>query len=76
MNNQVKTVSIACYGLCCWVHAIISYDKVAKVVAPKKQALKIAEDEVAGLMAILEQKRVSEIEGKWERGGGGGKVGG
>ena len=57
--SQVKTVSNACYGLCCWVHAIISYDKVAKVVAPKKQALAIAEAEVAGLMAILDQKRVS-----------------
>jgi len=55
--EKVKTVSNACYGLCCWVHAIISYDKVAKVVAPKKQALAIAEAEVAGLMAILDQKR-------------------
>ena len=59
-HPQVKTVSNACYGLCCWVHAIISYDRVAKVVAPKKQALAVAEAEVAGLMAILDQKRVSE----------------
>lgn len=40
----MKTVSSAAEGLCKWVLAIVQYDKVAKVVAPKRIALKEAED--------------------------------
>lgn len=36
-------VSTAAYGLCCWVRAMETYDRVAKVVGPKKEALKKAE---------------------------------
>lgn len=36
-------VSKAAYGLCCWVRAMEVYDRVAKVVGPKKEALKQAE---------------------------------
>jgi hypothetical protein len=36
-------VSKAAYGLCCWVRAMETYDRVAKVVGPKKEALKTAE---------------------------------
>lgn len=36
-------VSTAAYGLCCWVRAMEVYDRVAKVVGPKKEALKKAE---------------------------------
>lgn len=36
-------VSKAAYGLCCWVRAMEAYDRVAKVVGPKKEALKKAE---------------------------------
>lgn len=36
-------VSKAAYGLCCWVRAMEVYDRVAKVVGPKKEALKKAE---------------------------------
>lgn len=40
----MKTVSSAAEGLCKWVLAIVQYDKVAKIVAPKRIALKEAED--------------------------------
>jgi dynein heavy chain len=32
----IKKASKAAYGLCCWVRAMEAYDRVAKVVAPKK----------------------------------------
>lgn len=41
--DKVKLASTACEGLCKWVLAIIQYDKVAKVVAPKRIALAQAE---------------------------------
>ena len=34
--HKVKSASKAAYGLCCWVRAMESYDRVAKVVAPKR----------------------------------------
>lgn len=42
--EKVKLASTAAEGLCKWVIAIVQYDKVAKVVAPKRIALKEAED--------------------------------
>lgn len=36
-------MSKAAYGLCCWVRAMEVYDRVARVVGPKKEALKKAE---------------------------------
>ncbi|XP_051173104.1 dynein axonemal heavy chain 7-like isoform X2 [Leptopilina boulardi] len=42
-SDKIKTASTACEGLCKWVYAISEYDKVAKVVAPKKKALAEAE---------------------------------
>lgn len=55
--DRVKTASTAAEGLCKWVIAISKYDKVAKVVAPKKQALAAAEAEFQTAMAALEIKR-------------------
>lgn len=43
----------AAEGLCKWVCAMDSYDKVAKVVAPKKAALAEAEEQLAGVMEQL-----------------------
>ena len=40
----------AAYGLCCWVRAMEAYDRVAKVVAPKKAKLAEAEAEFSELM--------------------------
>lgn len=47
-----------CLGLCKWVIALSKYDKVAKVVAPKKQALAKAEAEFNAAMTALEAKRM------------------
>ncbi|NXW28891.1 DYH3 protein, partial [Phaetusa simplex] len=39
----IKNVSSACEGLCKWVRAVEVYDRVAKVVAPKRERLREAE---------------------------------
>ncbi|KAK7506434.1 hypothetical protein BaRGS_00002546, partial [Batillaria attramentaria] len=64
--EKVKTASTACEGLCKWVRAMEVYDRVAKVVAPKKEALKKAEGELAEAMGSLEKKRASlrEVQDK------------
>ncbi|KAK0675118.1 DYH3 protein, partial [Pygoscelis papua] len=48
----IKNVSSACEGLCKWVRAMEVYDRVAKVVAPKRERLRAAE----GLLDIQMQK--------------------
>ncbi|XP_031352178.1 dynein heavy chain 7, axonemal-like isoform X1 [Photinus pyralis] len=55
--DKVKSASTAAEGLCKWVIAISKYDKVAKVVAPKKLALAKAEGEFQTAMSALEIKR-------------------
>merc|ERR1740130_1069544 len=45
--DRLKTVSKAAHGLACWVYAMESYDRVAKVVGPKKEALAKAQAEYA-----------------------------
>ncbi|NXH21208.1 DYH3 protein, partial [Bucco capensis] len=48
----IKNVSSACEGLCKWVRAMEVYDRVAKVVAPKRERLKDAE----GILEVQMQK--------------------
>lgn len=55
--NKVRQASSAAEGLCKWVKALEVYDRVAKVVAPKKEKLKVAEKELAETMALLDTKR-------------------
>lgn len=55
--DVVKSASTACEGLCKWVRAMEVYDRVAKVVAPKKAKLAEAEGELAVQMAKLNEKR-------------------
>ena len=55
--DKVKNASSAAEGLCRWVRAMDAYDKVAKVVAPKKEKLKEAEAELATAMGILKTKQ-------------------
>ncbi|XP_033740540.1 dynein heavy chain 3, axonemal-like isoform X1 [Pecten maximus] len=55
--NLIKNASTACEGLCRWVKAMDIYDRVAKVVAPKKIKLKGAEAELAVQMDKLNEKR-------------------
>ncbi|XP_074662516.1 dynein axonemal heavy chain 7-like [Tubulanus polymorphus] len=64
--DKIKVASTACEGLCKWAKAMDSYDKVAKVVAPKKEALKKAQGELAVAMESLEKKRANlkEVQDK------------
>jgi len=55
--ERVKTVSKACFGICMWVRAMETYDRVAKVVGPKKASLAIAEAEYNEVMEQLNKKR-------------------
>lgn len=55
--EKIRTVSTACEGLCCWVRAMDTYDKVSKIVAPKKAALAAAEAHLGELMEKLNSKR-------------------
>ncbi|EZA62718.1 Dynein heavy chain 7, axonemal [Ooceraea biroi] len=55
--ERIKQVSTACEGLCRWVFALSEYDKVAKVVAPKRQALAVAEADYSAAMEQLNLKR-------------------
>ncbi|KAL4701881.1 hypothetical protein ACJJTC_013678 [Scirpophaga incertulas] len=53
----ISKVSSACEGLCRWVRAMDVYDRVIKVVAPKKAALGDAESELQAQMNTLNEKR-------------------
>eukprot|EP00117_Sycon_ciliatum_P023820 scpid1450/ scgid20157/ Dynein heavy chain 3, axonemal; Axonemal beta dynein heavy chain 3; Ciliary dynein heavy chain 3 len=55
----IANASRACEGLCRWVRAMDVYDRVAKVVAPKKIKLKEAEGELSVQMAKLTEKRAA-----------------
>ncbi|XP_065198813.1 dynein axonemal heavy chain 7-like [Sycon ciliatum] len=54
---KVRNSSSAAEGLCKWCRAMEIYDRVAKVVAPKKLKLKEAQSTLAATLAILESKR-------------------
>eukprot|EP00040_Diaphanoeca_grandis_P037865 m.251013 g.251013 ORF g.251013 m.251013 type:complete len:2401 (+) comp33890_c0_seq1:2-7204(+) len=62
--EKIRQASVAAEGLCKWVRAMESYDKVAKVVAPKKLKLKGAETELATAMAGLRAKQAELKEVK------------
>lgn len=53
----IKKASNAAAGLCKWVHAIIKYDSVAKIVRPKKLALEQAKEELQAALSLLAQKQ-------------------
>lgn len=55
--SVIKNVSSACEGLCKWVRAMEVYERVAKVVAPKKVRRKLAEEELAVQKEMLAVKR-------------------
>jgi len=61
---KVAKASSAAEGLCKWVLAMEIYDRVVKVVAPKKQKLAQAEETLAATMEQLQFKRaeLKEIE--------------
>lgn len=53
----VAKASSAAEGLCKWVCAMVSYDEVAKAVAPKKEKLLIAQKECNEAEAFLNKKQ-------------------
>lgn len=53
----MKKGSVAAAGLCKWVHAMVVYNRVAKVVGPKREALAEAESTLAQAMAELGEKQ-------------------
>jgi dynein heavy chain, axonemal len=57
LPSVICNVSTACEGLCSWVRAMDSYDKVFKVVAPKQVKLQEAEAELHEQMKKLDAKR-------------------
>ena len=52
-TDKIKKASIAASGLCCWVHAMVVYDRVSKVVAPKRLALAVATEDLETAQATL-----------------------
>lgn len=67
--EKVKTAASAAEGLCKWVRAMEQYDRVAKVVAPKRAKLKEAEATLAAAMQSLEIKRAQlrEVQDKLKK---------
>ncbi|XP_022171452.1 dynein heavy chain 3, axonemal-like isoform X1 [Myzus persicae] len=59
---SIKSVSNACEGLCKWIRALDVYDKVIKIVGPKKEKLQQAETDYAVQMEKLNEKR-AELSG-------------
>ena len=64
--DKIKSASTAAEGMCKWVCAIESYDRVAKVVAPKKEKLKGAETDLAIAMGGLKikQAQLKDVQDK------------
>ncbi|XP_028407226.1 dynein heavy chain 3, axonemal-like [Dendronephthya gigantea] len=64
--SLIKNISSACEGLCRWVRAIEVYDRVAKLVAPKKKKLEEAQYTLNIQMSRLDEKRsaLAEVQGK------------
>ncbi|KAI4474528.1 hypothetical protein M0802_015568 [Mischocyttarus mexicanus] len=55
----VAKASSAAEGLCKWVRAMVSYNEIAKVVAPKKEKLALAQKECDEAEAFLNEKRLT-----------------
>nr|XP_015207526.1 PREDICTED: dynein heavy chain 3, axonemal-like [Lepisosteus oculatus] len=62
----IRAVSSACEGLCSWVRAIEVYDRVAKIVAPKRACLSVAQTELEEQQAKLAAAR-SELSAVTDR---------
>jgi dynein heavy chain len=66
--EKAEKSSLACAGLCRWTLAMESYDRVAKVVAPKKAKLRESEAELAVVMNDLGQKQqaLAKVEAEFQ----------
>ena len=54
---KVEKVSVAAKSMCMWVHAMHTYDRVAKTIAPKKKKLAEAESQLE-LVNLQLQKEI------------------
>ncbi|NXE09964.1 DYH1 protein, partial [Lophotis ruficrista] len=61
----IAKVSKACTSICQWVRAMHKYHFVAKVVEPKRRALREAEEDLRATQEVLEEAkaRLREVEG-------------
>ena len=55
--EAVRSVSFACVSLCMWCRAIDNYCDVLKVVQPKRERLKVAEEKLAKSREQLDKKQ-------------------
>uniref|UniRef100_A0A8C3EP56 Dynein axonemal heavy chain 1 n=1 Tax=Corvus moneduloides TaxID=1196302 RepID=A0A8C3EP56_CORMO len=60
----IAKVSKACTSICQWVRAMHKYHFVSKVVEPKRQALREAEEDLRATQAVLDEakQRLKEVE--------------
>lgn len=56
--SKVRHASSAAEGMCKWVRALEKYDKVARVVAPKKRAVEAAQKVLDAKLVELQKKQV------------------
>jgi dynein heavy chain len=57
--ETIAKASKAAEGMCRWISAMITYDRVAKIVAPKKAALEEAESKLNATMSALNIKKAA-----------------
>nr|CCA18047.1 PREDICTED: dynein heavy chain 7 putative [Albugo laibachii Nc14] len=57
--DKIKKASVAASGLCAWVHAMVVYHSVAKVVAPKREALEVATQALLKAQTELQSKQTA-----------------
>ena len=57
--SKIAKASKAAEGMCRWCFAMITYDRVAKIVAPKKAALAEAEEKLRKTMEALDAKKAA-----------------
>jgi len=55
--EKAKGASAAAEGVCKWIRAMSTYDRVAKVVGPKKEELAAVTEEYAQVMELLGEKQ-------------------
>jgi len=60
--ETIRSASVAAGGLAKWVHAIVSYDRVVKIVAPKRAALAAASATLAEAQGALASKQAELAE--------------
>lgn len=55
--SRVANASSAAEGLCKWVLAMVKYDEIKKIVAPKEEKLAVAQEELSVLNQALAEKQ-------------------